>query len=343
MPTVSVIIPIYNIERFISIAIASVLNQSFSDYELLLINDGSTDHSLEICHSFTDPRIRLISQTNRGLAGARNTGIRHAKGRYIAFLDGDDCWDSEKLTNHVAHLDQNPEVGVSYSQSKFMDDNGVFLGITQRPKLESITPVDILCRNPIGNGSAPVIRRTVFEQICYEDNQYGDNETFYFDDTFRQSEDIECWLRIANTTDWKFEGLALPLTWYRANSSGLSANLKAQYESWNRAINKTRTYAPELLDRWENRARAYQLRYLARRAIRSRDAKLSSKMITQSIRTDPGILLQEPARTLITLCCAGLLLLLPTQIYHRLENFAMTLVSRMPKAGSNPVEALNHE
>lgn len=343
MPTVSVIIPIYNIERFISSAIASVLNQTFTDYELLLINDGSTDHSLVICHSFTDPRIRLISQTNRGLAGARNTGIRHAKGRYIAFLDGDDCWDSGKLSEHVAHLDQKPKVGVSYSQSKFMDDNGVFLGVTQKPKLESITPVDILCRNPIGNGSAPVIRRTVFEQIGYEDNPYGENEIFYFDDSFRQSEDIECWLRIASTTDWKFEGIALPLTWYRANSSGLSANLKAQYESWNRAIDKTRTYAPDLLDRWENRARAYQLRYLARRAIRSRDAKLSSRMITQSIRTDPGILLQEPARTLVTLCCASLLLLLPKRIYHRIENFSMALLSRMPKARSTPVEALTHE
>jgi len=91
MPIFSVIIPVYNIDRYVSVALQSVLNQSFEDYEILIVDDGSTDESINICREFIDPRIKIISQNNRGLAGARNTGIRHARGQFLAFLDGDDC------------------------------------------------------------------------------------------------------------------------------------------------------------------------------------------------------------------------------------------------------------
>ncbi|MCP3670467.1 MAG: glycosyltransferase family 2 protein [Gammaproteobacteria bacterium] len=332
---VSVIIPMYNAEAYIKDAIQCVLNQTYSDYEILIINDGSTDSSLKICQQFSDPRIRIITQSNRGLAGARNTGIRNARGHYLAFLDADDRWQPEKLKHHVNHLSRDSKVGISYSQSYLMDDDGNPMGMTQKPKLIGITAIDILCRNPIGNGSAPVIRREVFNEISYTSRLYGTNEDFYFDELFRQSEDIECWTRIALTTDWKFEGIGLPLTWYRINAGGLSANLDAQYGNWNHAVEKARGYAPEFIGQWINRARAYQLRYLARRAIRSRNAEIATRMIHRAIRTDFRIMLEEPRRTAITLCCSWLLSILPSTIYQRIEMLFIEIASSLSRQSSN--------
>ncbi|MCX6184716.1 MAG: glycosyltransferase family A protein, partial [Flavobacterium sp.] len=90
----SVIIPVYNKEQFLVHTINSVLNQSFTDFELLLIDDGSTDSSPALLNQFTDERIKLISQNNQGVSAARNLGIKEAKAPYIAFLDADDLWES---------------------------------------------------------------------------------------------------------------------------------------------------------------------------------------------------------------------------------------------------------
>ena len=87
MPTVSAIVPVYNVERYVGAAIASVLAQTYTDFEIVAVDDGSTDTSLSILRGFHDPRLRIVTQANRGLAGARNTGIRHARGRYGSTLD----------------------------------------------------------------------------------------------------------------------------------------------------------------------------------------------------------------------------------------------------------------
>ncbi|HZV11070.1 MAG TPA: glycosyltransferase family 2 protein, partial [Novosphingobium sp.] len=92
VPTVSVIMPVYNVEPYVAEAITSVLAQTYADFELIIVDDGGQDRSVEICQGFEDPRIRIVHQANRGLAGARNTGILAARGRYLAFLDSDDRW-----------------------------------------------------------------------------------------------------------------------------------------------------------------------------------------------------------------------------------------------------------
>ena len=325
MKLVSVIVPAYNVEQYVAQAIQSVLAQTYPYFELLIIDDGSRDRTIDICSSFQDSRILLIRQQNRGLAGARNTGIRHAQGEYLAFLDADDCWLPEKLAKHVQHLESSPHVGVSFSRSAFIDSQGKALGIYQMPKLTGITPSHLLCRNPIGNGSAAVIRRQVLESIKFEQQIDGTSEDCYFDESFRQSEDIECWLRIAVQTSWQIEGIPEALTLYRINEDGLSANIFKQLESWERVVDKARSYAPELLECWEQSARAYQLRYLARRAVRFQAATVAVELVNKALMTDWRIILAEPRRTLLTLTAAYLLCLLPSSIYTLVENLALKI------------------
>jgi glycosyltransferase involved in cell wall biosynthesis len=322
MKKVSVIIPVYGVEKYIAATVQSVLDQTYKNFEVLIIDDASPDRSIAICQEFSDPRIKIIHQENRGLAGARNAGIRQAEGEYLAFLDGDDIWLPEKLEKHLEHLENSPTVGVSFSRSALIDEAGNPLNTYLMPKLRDITVADLFRGSPIGNGSAAVFRREVFEAIQYRDNLYGSEEDFYFDDRFRRSEDIECWLRIAIQTDWQFEGIPEALTLYRVNSGGLSASLLKQLESWERVLEKVRSYAPELVEQWGNLGMAYRLRYLSRSAVRLKASDMAVTLINRALATHWQILVEEPRRTLRTLVAAYLLRLLPQSLYSQLEGVA---------------------
>ncbi|BFM39459.1 glycosyltransferase family 2 protein [Synechocystis sp. LKSZ1] len=332
MKLVSVIVPVYNVEVYLADTIRSVLAQTYPHFELILVDDESPDQSVAIAECFTDPRLKIVRQKNRGLAGARNTGIRHAQGDYLAFLDADDLWLPEKLAKHVQHLDANPQVGISFSRSAFIDQAGQSLGLYQMPQLTDITAEHLLCRNPIGNGSAPVIRRQVFEAIRFQQNRTGIVEDFYFDEDFRRSEDIECWLRIKLLTDWQLEGIPEALTLYRVNEAGLSADVERQFESWQQIITKTRTYAPELIAQWGDVAKAYQLRYLARRAVRFKAPQAAVPLIHQALAAHWQIVLAEPRRTLLTLGAAYLLQQLPLPLYSALESGAVTITGALQRS-----------
>lgn len=343
MPCVSVIVPLYQTERYIAQALDSVLAQSFTDFEVIVVDDGSSDSGPAIARAYSDPRIRVVTQANRGLAGARNTGIREARGRYIALLDADDAWHPCKLDCLVAILDARGEAGVAFGHSRFIDDDGIPLGLYQKPQRNRFEPADVFCRNPVGNGSSPVIRRETLDAVAFFDDRYG--RVCWFDESFRQSEDIECWTRIAATTPWQFVYVDATLTDYRVNSTGLSANTERQLETWRRFRAKVRTYAPDLEARSGDLAEAYQLRYLARRAVRGGAGHAALRMSLQSVVKSPRILIEEPARTLTTIAAAALQTLLPQKLFSALEARAMGRPSASagadagPAAASSPVRA----
>ncbi|AFZ22699.1 glycosyl transferase [Cylindrospermum stagnale PCC 7417] len=312
MKKVSVIIPVYNAEKYVAATVQSVLSQTYQNLEILIIDDGSDDYSIKICQQFADPRIQIIHQANRGVPGARNTGIRYAQGDYLAFLDADDIWLPTKLAQHVNHLNNSPTVGISFSYSAFIDEGSKFTGFYQKPrKLYDITPSYILCRNPVGNGSAAVIRREVFEEIKFQDKLHGNVEDYYFDERLRQSKadatDIECWLRISIQTHWRHEGLPEALTLYRVNSGGLSANALKQLEALEKVIEKTRSYAPDIIAHCEKPAKAYHLRYTVRRLVSLGEGITAVKLFNQVLANHWRILLEEPGRTLLTGVAAYLL------------------------------------
>lgn len=327
MKKISVIVPVYGVERFIASTIQSVLQQSYQNFELLLVDDGSRDHSVEICQQFSDPRIRIIRQANRGLAGARNTGIRYAEGEYLAFLDGDDMWHPEKLEKHIQHLESAPEVGVSYCPSALMDESGRLLNSYLMPKLTDIDLVHFCQENPIGNGSSPVVRRAVFDAIKFQDDDYTKGEVFYFDEHFRRAEDIECWLRILIQTPWRFEGIPEPLTYYRVNSGGLSANLQQQQAALEQVLQKIKQYAPAIAKEWGDKCMANWLRYLARNAIRIKSGTLAVQLIHRALRLHWRVFLDSPRRTFMTLVAAYMLWLLPNPLYLQLEKLAVSSLS----------------
>jgi len=160
---------------------------------------------------------------------------------------------------------------------------------------------------------------------------FGSEEIFYFDDRFRQSEDIECWIRIAALTDWKIEGLSEPLTLYRLNSGSLSANIPKQLKTWEAVIEKSREHSPELIAEEGGLARAFQLRYLARQAVRLQDGPLAMSMCWSALRQDPRILVREPSRTSVTFAAALTQCVVPKNIYKKMEPVAISLIGKSQK------------
>lgn len=323
MPAISVVMPVYNVASFVADAIQSVLEQSFRDWELIIINDRSTDNSMEIVGRFHDPRIRVLEHPeNRGVAGARNSGIRAARADIIAFLDADDSWAADKLAEHLAHLAANPRVGVSFSRSELMSADGRLLSRHQMPRLRDIRAGYFLRHNPIGNGSAPVIRRAVLEQIAVLKQLRAKPQLEYFDEECQQSVDVECWLRIALCTDWIIEGIPQALTRYRLKADGQANSLYKQLAAWEQMVAKVHAYAPEFVQREVPTARAYQLRYLARQAVHMSDGDQAIKLCWRSIRCYPALLWQETGRTSLTLFAAVAVATLPHKLFKRLKALA---------------------
>ncbi len=322
----TLVIPVYNGASTIRVAIDSALAQTCENYEVLVVDDGSTDETADIVRSYSDPRLRFFQQPNGGLNAARNAGIREGKGDYIGLLDADDLWEPTKLEKHVAHLDANPDIGLSFSGSWMMDLDDKPTGMMQSPQVTNITSVDLVCRNPVGNGSTPLLRRTALDAIAHPHPKLG--HTCWFDEELRQSTDIECWLRLSLKTDWKIEGIAEPLTGYRINPKGLSANVTRQLETWQQMIATTATYAPDFIAEHGPLAKACQLRYLARRAVSLREGALAWKYARGSLASSPKILLDQPLKTIVTVGAAGILRILGAPVYSTIESALLGLAKR---------------
>ena len=155
LPKVTVFIPAYNREKYIGDAIESVLAQTYTDFEILLIDDGSTDSTVEIMGSYTDPRLRIIrNEKNLGIPKTRNKGIENARGQYIAMLDSDDRAYPTRLEKQVAFLDRNPDFAQVGSWCRMMDEQGRPLKKTKRqPILPDDIDAQLLFRCSLSNRS----------------------------------------------------------------------------------------------------------------------------------------------------------------------------------------------
>ena len=187
VPSVSVVIPTYNRGQLLEQAIQSVLDQTYRDLELIVVDDGSTDDTRRRVVAVADDRVRYIHQRNAGLAGARNTGIREARGDYVAFLDDDDVWMAEKLERQMAIMQSRPNVAVVHCGFRFVDLEGNPVSMEyRRPPSRGSLYEDLMYANVIsGSGSAAVVRAR-----CFID-------AGTFDPTLRAREDQDMWRRLA--------------------------------------------------------------------------------------------------------------------------------------------------
>jgi len=189
VPKVSVLLPVHNGARFIAVAIESVLAQTFADFELLVVDDASTDDTAAVVRRFGDPRIRTVAHDrNYGLPRALNSGLAAATGTYVARLDHDDVANRDRLTTQAAFLDRHPAVALVGSQARLIDESGRARGTVEKP----LTILGIrwlaMLANPFIH-SATMFRR----EVALASQGYREDVAF--------AEDFELWGRIMETHD----------------------------------------------------------------------------------------------------------------------------------------------
>lgn len=289
-PKVSVIIPAYNMEGYICDTLRSLTSQTFQDFEALIIDDGSADRTGELVTTFIqkDSRFRLLRKVNGGLSSARNFGIHHAKGEYIALLDGDDLYLPNKLATHLEILDRNPSVGVVYSASQALRDDGTptWLTISGKP-LYPNSLRSLLCKNFVGHGSNGIFRKEIIAEI-------GD-----FDESLKSVEDLDFWLRLAETR-WTFHRVPSVQCYYRVRPAGLSFNIDRMQETQAQVMQSAYLRNPELSATIAPTANAYFYRYLARIALTSGHSDRAKDFMEQAWENDASIFLKDP-RSFLTL------------------------------------------
>lgn len=164
-PLVSVVIPAYNAARTLPVALGSVINQTIDNFEIIVVDDGSTDSTADVARSFADARIRVLQQINAGHAAARNTGVAAAKGVYVGFLDADNLWLPQKLEHQLAWLRENPELRAVQAGTYFVDDDLTIL-YEHRCVVSRDPLLDSLCfRNLPDVMSTLIAKRTLLQEI----------------------------------------------------------------------------------------------------------------------------------------------------------------------------------
>jgi len=208
-PKVSVVITCYNYGQYVEAALQSVLSQTFQDFEIILINDGSTDDSEEKIHPFlSDPRLKYIKQNNSGQAKAKNRGINESSGEFIAFLDADDKWEKTKLEKQLPlFFDKN--MGVIYSKTKYIDENNNPVNLVLKdkylqPRKGRVT--NFLYMNNFVPFSSSIVRCTCFDKFGL------------FDESLSMGIDWDLWLRVS--THYNFDFVDDYLLIYRIGHSG---------------------------------------------------------------------------------------------------------------------------
>ncbi|WP_199506594.1 MULTISPECIES: glycosyltransferase family 2 protein [Halobacteriovorax] len=187
---VSVIIPTYNRADFLKRSITSVLNQSFNDLELIIVDDGSTDHTHDVVGSFSDKRIKYLKKENAGVSSARNLGVKNSKGDYIAFLDSDDEWHRDKLASQVSYLKNTGKVLVHTAERWLRDGK-----VVKQKKHHQKHGGDMFIRSLQGcviSPSSVLMKKELFEQIG------GMREDFVV------CEDYDFWLKVTSLYDIGF-------------------------------------------------------------------------------------------------------------------------------------------
>lgn len=214
-PLVSVVIATYNLAAYVPLAIQSVLDQDYSNIEVIVIDDGSTDGTRNAVKPYlNDARVRYLFQDNRGQAAAKNYGVRQSHGDYVAFLDGDDMWAPEKLELQMPLFSRSEAIGVVYSRMRYIDEQGKELGIPDNELFRGRVSGLLLIRNFIGFGTC-VVKKECFDRLGG------------FKEHVKMGIDYDLWLRFS--TQYEFDYVDQPLLHYRVWGGQMSKNFRSRY------------------------------------------------------------------------------------------------------------------
>lgn len=305
MPTISVIIPAYNVERTILKAISSVQKQTFKDLEIIVINDGSQDRTLKLLSTITDARLKVYSYPNGGLPTARNRGISKAKGEYISFIDADDLWTVDKLEKQLAALQSNPNAGVAYSWFTIMiepeDIADISFVLAKRVFFQGNVYDRLLIDNFVGNGSNLLVKSSAIESV-------GN-----FDPTLKSCEDWDYYLRLARQTDF----IVVPehQIFYRKTAGTMSSQGSTMEREGLKVIDKVFNSVTQSQS-LKNKSIANFYRYCGKvyidNAVTPEDIQQSKQKLIRAIALNPWIILNPD--TWILFFKIVLIQLLPKQV-----------------------------
>lgn len=277
-PKVSVIIPAYNQADYLGAAIQSVLDQTYQQFELIVVNDASPDHTRMVVQQFQDSRLIYIEHPeNRHLAVTRNTGIRAASGEVIAFLDADDLFHPDKLQAHVRFLAQHPTVGVTYNaRFEFYGQQQIF-GLWRPPV--TVTLADLVLGFPFAP-SDMVLRREWLEQV----NLFDESYVAYSEDL-----DINCRLGLAGCT---FAGIDRPLNYRRHYRERIIRNVQERMTAAVQTLEKifSDQRCPQAVTGLYHQALGITYLVWAYEALLQEDTALGQTLLRQALQQEPAFL-----------------------------------------------------
>ncbi|OKH25861.1 glycosyltransferase family 2 protein [Chroogloeocystis siderophila] len=289
MPKVTVIIPAYNAEQTIIAAIASVQQQTYRDWEVIVIDDGSCDRTCELLNRIQEPRMQVHRYTNSGVSLARNRGIARAKGELIAFLDADDLWSPDKLECQVAALEQHPSAAVAYSWTYFMNDTATIVHAAPPVWCQGDVYAQLLVRNFLYSGSNALVRRDALAVVGG------------FDATLTHGEDWELFVRLAAI----FEFVVVPKAqvFYRHSPTSASAQVELMEPRLQQVIDQVFAAAPPELQSLKNENLATLYQYLTQLLLKHisnpNSVKQAHQMLWKGICIYPRTLLDNQTQILL--------------------------------------------
>ncbi|MBV6624297.1 MAG: glycosyltransferase [Rivularia sp. (in: Bacteria)] len=307
-PLISVIIPVYNGEKTIRQTIESVLNQTYTNLELIVINDGSRDLTLNVICSIKDYRLKVFSYDNAGVCMSRNRGIERARGQFISFLNADDTWTRDKLEAQLKALEANPQASVAYSWVDYIDEYGEFIRDGNHITINGDAYEQLLIQNVLENGSNPLIRRQALIN------------TGTFNELLTLAEDWDMWLRLAKRYD--FVTVPRPQVLYRASSRSVSTNVLKMEKACLKFIEQAYNCAPKSLQKLKRKSLASLYHYLTFKSLESpsgqKNGAIAIKFLANAIWNDLSVIIQwqTMSEALFKIC---MVFLLPPQQYQILK------------------------
>lgn len=318
MPLVSIIVPIYNGASTIRETLDSVLQQSIKAFELIVIDDGSTDNTLEVVAGFEDPRLSVFSYPNAGVAATRNRGVTHASAEYISFIDADDLWTPDKLARQLDVLESSPNAAIAYSWTDYIDQTGRFIAHDQQVTFSGNVYGELLRRDFLESASNVTIRRQAFLDVGG------------FDSSLSGAADWDFFLRLAKRYDF----VVVPYigVLYRISDSSMSANLSMQEQECIAVLERAYEQAPANLQSLKPQSFSQLYHYLSFSAMRgplSRNNGLTAlHYFRRSLAHSPMIAVQYSRLTSILILKILAALLLPAQSQRLLDQLRLSTSHR---------------